>query len=842
MDYQRQSIDIIWNKLGVDTLLFSYFKPNYSDVNLLKNRFTRYLVDCYQELTLDQASAIEGLLCQKWMNYPNSEFEDLQSGNLFNVLLHFVQNVLIEDIGEPRCKFEHLLRWWNISQLVDSNLLVCAYLADKDLHKNFNRIDFAWSPVLKHTNYELNEMLNKGISELHFHLKGSSLNFDIQWLSLMNDVSERRSIFQKYMQHAQCAVLIETQDVNKHSSMYEQMLLAAYLRMYLYKVCVKGIDEHIDKYKLDNISLCLLDLQDEINICKCGAYRYVKSTIDRGEVIDYAIPITLPIIEVETDRFVNSILHGERLILYSALRYIYGNNAECKLWSQVRFALLAYTMVKCRFRQELLQINERKGFSNFDNYERIKEIFIKSNSVYEFLIKDIALKNTCCNQPISYLEYRIAPKDNFQSLLKEFCFLAGLDKNTYFNNEEISKKMSNIEMFTITHFIKKTEKDSFHWLRNYSLRCSVKRQSCIIRRAFFSSQLVRKMICGFDAANSERNARPEVFAQAFRYLRGELYFNQNDYLKLEKPHTFGMTYHVGEDFWDIIDGLRAIDEAILFLNLQEGDRLGHALALGVSVFDYYSKRHELVVMPRQIFLDNMVWLYFKAQKYNISLPPSLLGYIDKKVKEYSRIIFGESQDKIDLYNSWLLRGDDPLTSKGNNANLGWEAYSHNNVLFELNDIRDNEKAVNLFLAYHTNKEKGDVICCEKLDKTIFDVIFKVQSKMRLDIEHKHIAIETNLTSNLRIGEFNRFDEHPILQYNRDGLGGARCPNSISVSINTDDQGIFGTSITNEFALMALAMEKLKDEEGNFIYRPSDIINWLNNIREMAITQRFVKNN
>lgn len=43
-----------------------------------------------------------------------------------------------------------------------------------------------------------------------------------------------------------------------------------------------------------------------------------------------------------------------------------------------------------------------------------------------------------------------------------------------------------------------------------------------------------------------------------------------------------MTYHTGEDFLDIVDGLRAIDEALLFLQMEKGERLGHAMALGVG--------------------------------------------------------------------------------------------------------------------------------------------------------------------------------------------------------------------------------------------------------------------
>ena len=65
-----------------------------------------------------------------------------------------------------------------------------------------------------------------------------------------------------------------------------------------------------------------------------------------------------------------------------------------------------------------------------------------------------------------------------------------------------------------------------------------------------------------------------------------------------------------------------------------------------------------------------------------------------------------------------------------------------------------------------------------------------------------------------------------------------CP-QIQVSINTDDQGVFSTYIENEYAILALAMEKCKDENGNRIYNRAMIMKWLDNIRENGIEQSFI---
>ena len=89
-----------------------------------------------------------------------------------------------------------------------------------------------------------------------------------------------------------------------------------------------------------------------------------------------------------------------------------------------------------------------------------------------------------------------------------------------------------------------------------------------------------------------------------------------------------------------------------------------------------------------------------------------------------------------------------------------------------------------------------------------------------------------------IGTIKKYDQHPLVRFNSRKLKQASPGMSLSVSINTDDQGVFDTLLENEYALMALALEKAKDEEGNKLYDIEDIYEWLNYVREMGIEQSF----
>lgn len=87
-----------------------------------------------------------------------------------------------------------------------------------------------------------------------------------------------------------------------------------------------------------------------------------------------------------------------------------------------------------------------------------------------------------------------------------------------------------------------------------------------------------------------------------------------------------------------------------------------------------------------------------------------------------------------------------------------------------------------------------------------------QCMMRRVLE-RGIEIECNPSSNVLIGTFRRYDSHPILRFNRYALCNGekeKSPVQLNVSINTDDLGVFDTSLECEYELMACALEKMEE--------------------------------
>ena len=151
----------------------------------------------------------------------------------------------------------------------------------------------------------------------------------------------------------------------------------------------------------------------------------------------------------------------------------------------------------------------------------------------------------------------------------------------------------------------------------------------------------------------------------------------------------------------------------------------------------------------------------------------------------------------------------------------------------------------MYRRYHYDynvKKEGYKKTVFKVDSYIIDCIKEVQRCMQDDVRKKGIAIECNPSSNVLISNFNRYDKHPILNFYNLGLtideDKADEYPQMFVSINTDDQGVFDTLIENEFALMAIALEKAKNEKGKPLYNQSMIYDWLDRIRRMGIEQSF----
>ncbi len=161
------------------------------------------------------------------------------------------------------------------------------------------------------------------------------------------------------------------------------------------------------------------------------------------------------------------------------------------------------------------------------------------------------------------------------------------------------------------------------------------------------------------------------------------------------------------------------------------------------------------------------------------------------------------------------------------------------------NVRFNPECAYLYHLYHYNsdvKKEGAKVIEVDVSHVFVQCVKHLQLEMQKWISEVGIGIECNPSSNYLIGTFDRYDKHPIFKFYNAGLAISpeeivNCP-QIPVCVNTDDQGIFSTYLENEYALLALALEKMRDENGKRKYKRTMIYEWIDHVRKMGINLSF----
>ena len=801
--------------------------------------------------SLDQYGVMLDTIQDVYFNAPDDDcgLYFSKHPSALNVLLHFTKNKLVVDDGVLLCRYRNVDEWHVATSCLGEDLFTTAHLAAYDLYRGVRpRNSFLWRPYLDVETSDVNSLFKGEVSELHAHLKGSSMNFELSWLSLMNYPCHREKDYLTLFKENRFQT--GSKKGRDLIELYHNVSLAVAIRYYLFEF-ILGLDNDDAESEIDKILRCdsILELQPRLNTLSAYIWnsrsefgRTYERIGKNGICPDYAIN--------EESYHIYSILSGERRILYHSFRVAYDGNEKVALY------LYAYIVFKQQLREKIIQMNDVVGFANFDIYERRKSCFISDGSVYEQLLTPMAFIGILSlNNDRRYMEGRVTPKDTVEknsiSVRTMDRSVAEWIKANHAEKKESINSRAKFNGYYIFHFIKSEDDSTSMFVpRHNKLRKLVKKQAIALyeyrKRGYESASRV----VGIDAANSEIKCRPEVFAQAFRFLRRH---SISDTVE-KHPASLGFTYHVGEDFYDMVDGLRAVDEVLTYMNFRSNDRLGHALVLGTDVALYYESRGRSIQTTRQVLLDNFVWLHVCVANMKGRVP--LCEYLENESRILFRQIYGSSDvadmfDIRDYYESWLQRGDAPESAfkelRPEDSLSDWGKSALNYEDKEVNRARLNDKAKALYYEYHYNKvakEEGRKAVifhiAHNYYKEFVEMVDEVRESLLGKIERLHIAIECNPSSNLRIGEMNSYIEHPILKFNNFGLKTPYQAHDISVSINTDDSGVFATSLEREYALIGIALEKTDDER--FKNSPRAVKEWLDRVRKMSVEQRFKKEN
>ena len=764
--------------------------------------------------------------------------------NVFDYLIEFGEKTISLQNNIPHVRFEHVLEWRDVTHLIDQTNVISAYLAKTACLQHNNQTFFDWPTVLRTDNLILQNILNKGISENHYHLNGSTQVFPVSWVCMMN----HPEIIEKRVKRIRNNLMpFSSFGKNDNRQHWKDLLLeAAKIRLNLF--C--SIHPEYDSLKIKEDCLFLSNLISSISVIHCN--EKILGSLETAKM-DYAF--TKEVLNLHTKTY-RRILLGERKLLYDCfLKSFTGRFSETE-----NNMLYKYILIKNNFRTEMVQCNNNVGFKNFQNYQDRKSYFINRLSNYETEALFLSINDVLHRGNIRPLEARIMTRKT----VKELLFSIEIYDKVYSKRiEGEDDKTEKGPFYFVVHYPKGITpyKQGVFNLRNSKQRLNNKRSSAAIMRAIQCMRWKENRILGIDTCSNEIGCRPEVFATEYRLMKSFCYDIASEPFTIgQHALHIGRTYHVGEDFLDIADGLRAIDEVIQFLDFSHGDRLGHGLALGQLPHDYYSFKGYRLVLPQQVLLDDLVWIYCKAGECNLIIPPVLHQNMLTLIRELSLSIYGSFITETEiymnpevLYNAWKLRGDHPSLYQSMHFVAPVVALtSYQNAMFkydsELQKLRENECLCKLNYAYYYDDEvrkKGDEEIEYKITEEYISLIEKLQKEMQYVVAKKDIMIECNPSSNYLIGTFKSYGKHPITTFNNMGLENdleelQKCP-QISVSINTDDQGVFDTSLEYEYALIAAGLLERRKPDGSAKYSPIQVYNYLDNVRKMGNAQSFIGN-
>ncbi|MCJ9428067.1 hypothetical protein [Kordiimonas marina] len=374
---------------------------------------------------------------------------------------------------------------------------------------------------------------------------------------------------------------------------------------------------------------------------------------------------------------------------------------------------------------------------------------------------------------------------------------------------ELSQKTQGLQLRLTAHFIKKNELRTKMPEREHRfarLRNDLDKQWRHLDFARRTFPAARYFINSIDAASNELHTPPEVFAPLYRCAR-------------EAGLSYA-TYHVGEDFNHLVSGIRAVKEAIEFLDYRPGNRLGHATAIGIAPQLWLERMPQTIHMEKGEWLDNLVfaWSVLRAE-------PEFHGVVAKAEDEITRLVqqiyVGLKVSDSELlglvlagaapllHQAWQLRHLDPRYFDDKGPQLG-SMSAHERAL-HIDAKKDAPIAYQVRRFYETPR-------CVKTsgEKTLIQSDFfpaaalvKMQQVVLQEVCRRKVVIETMLSSNVSISFYRGYGEHHLRRWL--GLDPTfKDEPRPTIILASDDPGIFATNIRNEYAHALRLLHKACD--------------------------------
>ncbi|EIZ1353381.1 hypothetical protein V4T56_003320 [Vibrio vulnificus] len=694
-------------------------------------------------------------------------------GSLTRALLGQVARYHFEPSGKLAVKLKKFDEWqtWIANQ---SGLPVIAYQAEKTANENYSSVElYKWlesqlgyrcllSPF--HPSVE-DYIEQNGLNDTHIHLNGTS-SLESMWnFALSNPQKVISDLTEEYVK-PRVQLLYSCSPELDNPYKYQKLLLTA---RYIRRLLIAWVRGNI---QLSEFKQSLADF------------------LEHGKVDDDASSWLL-----EEKQFNCRWTHLAEIELHIAVqRELKEHENIC-----LDFCYLTYLLCMNNFQRLMVQRDDQFGFEQFQKFadNGVRESYEKS---YMERFYQLHGPNLTGRPDLLVLEGRFAPKKSLEknealvgAVLRGFITYAtgqveadSVKLGSDLNSLALAVlKYRRPSLKLVAHFIKQPSdpKKESHYS---ALRQALNNNGEILFDLLSKYPSLREIITGIDAAANELEAPPEVFAPLYRRCKSQGLSNA--------------TYHVGEDFEHLLSGIRAIYEAITFLELTAGDRLGHATAIGIDPQYWLDLMPEQLFLPRGQYLEDLLFL----RKIALSDPSSALplAKLEARILSTASDIFVDSFTLSALNSFFDYRNLEPSVVKASRENQDSFNYQFGHLNNEyLLSQRVEGSVQNLLYKRWFDKRVLDKYS-ERIEIPLsmfsYKELLEAQQYVQKLVSEKHVVLETLPTSNVRISHYNSVKEHHVFRWLGVPNRALKGDSPMMVALGSDDPGIFATDMRNEF--------------------------------------------
>ena len=484
---------------------------------------------------------------------------------------------------------------------------------------------------------------------------------------------------------------------------------------------------------------------------------------------------------------------------------------------QVDRILHLYLLLQNQYRSLMVQGEELYGFDQFQKFTHT-ELRSLAEKRYLQRLRDMHGVHAQRSQS-NYLEGRFAPKstatDNAQLL--KIILLDYLEYLQEGNDSRVDVDKTSLrsvlealdtvsksadvrwprrqQLALVAHFIKEDwDINKGGTYRHYKLRRKLEVQMAQLRTTLKDHPRLHRWVRGVDGAANELHAPPEVFASIFR--------------QATRAGLGHRSFHVGEDFPHLLTGIRHMLDALELLDLRDGARIGHGTALGIGPELWLERMPSTLHLKRSERLLDLLaaWKLLRelqdttVQAYQVELALNrLLAQVFKA--PISTHLFERAMHLRGLHMGFVASLQNNPDWRWTNTSLVDSLREEARLVSEANE-QDGE-ALSLLWQWQHDRElwkRSESLLSIEVQDTLFTpaIYLRLQQALMRHVADRRVVIETLPSSNVRISQYERFEEHHAFRWM--GIPGnvQDGDTPIMVSLGSDDPGIFAGNLKGEF--------------------------------------------